>query len=200
MNAEGLTLALGGRWNVRTATGLAPCLSHDDRNPSLSFADKGDGRVVFICRAGCSQGEVIAALVARGLWSAASVTAVPPAPVFRWEDHLTAEAPPMPPCCLRGPEDGETRCEHWRQFDADITLARLRMNLLDEAADEVSTLYKTARYDLDAAALRAELNLAVECAGSAIVPWHLDPLIVRKAIDLVVDEVMGRPSIESRNQ
>jgi hypothetical protein len=80
-------------------------------------------------------------------------------------------------------------CAHWRQFDAEMMLARLRVNLL-EAAGEVSTLYKAARYELDAATLRAELNLAVECAGSAIVPWHLDPLIVEKAISLVVDEVM----------
>lgn len=81
-------------------------------------------------------------------------------------------------------------CEHWRRFDADMMLARLRMNLV-AAAGEVSTLYRTASYELDAATFRTELNLAVECAGSAIVPRHLDPLIVQKAIDSVVDEVMG---------
>lgn len=44
---------------------LCPC--HDDHNPSLSIARK-DGKLVFICRAGCDQNEVLEALRRRGLW------------------------------------------------------------------------------------------------------------------------------------
>ena len=43
------------------------CPAHVDRRPSLGIDDKG-GRVLVICRAGCSQDEVIAALRTRGLW------------------------------------------------------------------------------------------------------------------------------------
>lgn len=64
-DAEGLALALGGR---RSGAGwIAPCPSHDDRNPSLSIAER-EGRVLLCCRAGCAQSAVISALRARGLW------------------------------------------------------------------------------------------------------------------------------------
>jgi putative DNA primase/helicase len=43
------------------------CPGHDDHDPSLSITEK-DGRVLFICRAGCSQNAVLDALHARGLW------------------------------------------------------------------------------------------------------------------------------------
>ena len=46
---------------------VACCPAHDDKFPSLSLTDVGD-KVLFHCFAGCSQGEVIDALRARGLW------------------------------------------------------------------------------------------------------------------------------------
>lgn len=101
MTAEGLTVSLGGRWNGHA--GLARCPAHDDRHPSFSIADKG-GRIVFICRSGCEQRNVIAALTERGLWSASSHARPLPA-AFRWEDHLKPNRPPVPPCCLQGPDD-----------------------------------------------------------------------------------------------
>lgn len=65
MNASDLAAALGGR---KTSRGWrAPCPAHDDRHPSLDITETPDGRVLFICRAGCSQTEVIDALRARGL-------------------------------------------------------------------------------------------------------------------------------------
>jgi len=66
-----------------------------------------------------------------------------------------------------------------------MTLGRLRANLL-EARDEVVQLYQTVKLALDAETLRAELNLAVEFGGSAIVPARLAPSIVEMAIDFVV--------------
>lgn len=40
----------------------ALCPAHNDSNPSLDITEKGDGDFVFVCRAGCSQEAVRAAL------------------------------------------------------------------------------------------------------------------------------------------
>ncbi len=58
--------ALGGRNTGRAW--MARCPAHDDREPSLSIADGGDGKVLVHCHAGCEQHRVIAALKARGIW------------------------------------------------------------------------------------------------------------------------------------
>jgi hypothetical protein len=67
MNAETIAKALGGRkagsgWSAR-------CPAHDDRTPSLSLRDTGEGKVLVRCHAGCDQDEVIAHLKANGLWT-----------------------------------------------------------------------------------------------------------------------------------
>ncbi len=67
MTAETIAKFLGGRkagggWMVR-------CPVHDDREPSLSIRDGGDGKVLVHCHAGCDQGRVIAALRSRGFWN-----------------------------------------------------------------------------------------------------------------------------------
>jgi len=67
MSAESIAVALGGRkagygWSAR-------CPAHDDRTPSLSLCDTGEGKVLVRCHAGCDQDEVIAHLKAFGLWS-----------------------------------------------------------------------------------------------------------------------------------
>ena len=67
MTAETIAKALGGRkagsgWSAR-------CPAHDDRTPSLSLRDTGDGKVLIRCHAGCDQDEVIAHLKANGLWA-----------------------------------------------------------------------------------------------------------------------------------
>jgi putative DNA primase/helicase len=67
MNDETVARALGGRktggcWTTR-------CPAHDDRTPSLSIRDAGDGKVLVHCHAGCDQERVIAALRGRGLWA-----------------------------------------------------------------------------------------------------------------------------------
>ena len=66
MTAESIAMALGGRkagggWTAR-------CPSHDDHKPSLSICDADNGNVLVHCHRGCDQGQVIAALRARGLW------------------------------------------------------------------------------------------------------------------------------------
>ena len=70
-----------------------------------------------------------------------------------------------------------------------MVLAELRRNLI-ESADEVVTLYRTAGYELDAATLRDELNLAVSLAGSAIVPWHMNRGTVQMMIKSIAEDVV----------
>jgi hypothetical protein len=67
-SAEALAQALGSaRWTGHEWQALCP--AHEDHHPSLSITQKLDGRIVFVCRSqGCSQGEIIAGLKARGLW------------------------------------------------------------------------------------------------------------------------------------
>jgi putative DNA primase/helicase len=66
MSADQIARALRGR---KVGDGwMARCLTHHDREPSLSIRDAGDGKVLVHCHAGCNQESVIAALRARGLW------------------------------------------------------------------------------------------------------------------------------------
>lgn len=41
---------------------LARCPAHDDRHPSLSVSEGKDGRILLHCWAGCTTGDVLAAL------------------------------------------------------------------------------------------------------------------------------------------
>ena len=71
ITAADIAHALGGRCSGHGY--IARCPGHDDRSPSLSIADAADGadsKVLVHCHAGCAQETVIAALRARGLWSA----------------------------------------------------------------------------------------------------------------------------------
>lgn len=63
--AEAMTLALGGQWNGRS--GRAFCPVHKGRNRNFDISETPDGRVLWICRVGCSQAETSAALRALGL-------------------------------------------------------------------------------------------------------------------------------------
>lgn len=45
---------------------LVPCVAHEDRNPSLSVSDGDDGRLLWNCKAGCSQEAVQSGLESRG--------------------------------------------------------------------------------------------------------------------------------------
>ena len=79
-DARSLTAALGGRWCG--SFGLAKCVAHQDRSPSLSIKDGEQGLLLF-CFAGCSFSEIRAELERRGLFEPAgpaSVTRLPKPP------------------------------------------------------------------------------------------------------------------------
>ena len=56
-----------GKWDSLKRTGKACCPAHTDESPSLDIKESG-GKVLFVCRAGCSNEAVLAALRRRGLW------------------------------------------------------------------------------------------------------------------------------------
>ena len=58
---------LGGKPHGRTYVCPCPVPGHLDKHPSFYIAERG-GKVVFICRSGCGQDAVLAALKGRGLW------------------------------------------------------------------------------------------------------------------------------------
>jgi putative DNA primase/helicase len=67
VDARGITLALGGRW--QGSYGTCRCPAHDDREPSLKIRDddrKLDG-VDLVCFAGCDWRDVKAELTKIGL-------------------------------------------------------------------------------------------------------------------------------------
>jgi hypothetical protein len=103
MNAETLARALGGR---RTGSHwMAPCPTHEDRDPSLSIRDGDDGKVLVHCHAGCDQSVVIGELRSRGLWDSAS-------------DHCQRPAIRKSPAVSNAPP---------AQDDSDRTAAALRL-------------------------------------------------------------------------
>jgi len=65
MDAAQLAQALGAH-TEHNGVYKAHCPAHDDHTPSLEITDK-NGKVVFICRAGCSQDAVLSAMKDRGV-------------------------------------------------------------------------------------------------------------------------------------
>jgi hypothetical protein len=195
MDAEQLAHALGAtkppRRTARGPTWTVHCPRHDDRHPSCDVTDAG-GVTLIHCWI-CDQRDLIDELVARGLWRTVEVATRPPAAPIDWGSGESQ----LQPCCQIGPEDGQPTCQHWRAFEVDLTLARMRGNLF-EAKAQIVELYRAAKYPLDEEILQADLNLAVKVGGSQIVPWHLDARVVQKAIDLVV--AGWRAEVEVGNQ
>lgn len=52
---EGVRESSPGRWYAR-------CPAHADRRPSLAVTETDDGRVLLFCLAGCTVGEIVAAV------------------------------------------------------------------------------------------------------------------------------------------
>jgi hypothetical protein len=111
MNAETLARALGGR---RTGSHwMAPCPTHEDREPSLSIKDANDGKVLVHCHAGCDQSVVISELRSRGLWDSAG-------------DHCQRSATKHYPATTKAPrvlDDGDRTAVALRLWRAALPAA-----------------------------------------------------------------------------
>jgi hypothetical protein len=70
IRARDIVLALGGKWDSTRRCGRCRCPAHEDHSPSLDVIEK-DGKTLIICRAGCPQETVLAALTEQGLWNSA---------------------------------------------------------------------------------------------------------------------------------
>jgi hypothetical protein len=103
-------------------------------------------------------------------------------------------ADPQPACCLTGP------CEHWREFDQKLLLARLRFNLMNLSAKVVRQLEADGiPITTDSVALGMAREVAVTHPRSLMVPWRLsetvvDRVIARVAADVVAERCGGRRS------
>lgn len=62
MSAHDIVARLDHCRQVSSDSWMARCPSHDDRGPSLSIKDVGDGRTLIHCFAGCGANEVLDAL------------------------------------------------------------------------------------------------------------------------------------------
>ncbi len=72
MDADLIRTALqceGSGCSCQRPRGQVHCPAYDDEHPSLSVDQVDEGRVLVHCFAGCTQGAVLEALRARGLWS-----------------------------------------------------------------------------------------------------------------------------------
>ena len=125
-SAHALTEQLGGRWH--RSYGMARCVAHPDRTPSLSIRD-GESAPLVTCLAGCERAGIIAALRRMGLWDAREATDPPPDrppppaqydTLSTWGRRIWAEAQPITagdPAgrylaargCALPPSDGELR-------------------------------------------------------------------------------------------
>ena len=62
MSIDTLISRLDGVKKTGSGRHLARCPAHDDRSPSLSIKDGGDGRVLLHCFAGCETEDVLSAV------------------------------------------------------------------------------------------------------------------------------------------
>jgi hypothetical protein len=67
--AKEITNQLSGKWFG--SYGIAPCVCHDDKKPSLQISDK-NGQLFFYCHAGCNWRDLRAKFINRGFLSKAN--------------------------------------------------------------------------------------------------------------------------------
>jgi hypothetical protein len=144
------------------------CLAHDDRHPSLHIKDTADGRILFICRSGCTQAEVLDSLRARGLWKPARDAVHAPRRRFSWLAYVsTSRFTPR----------------EFVPLGREYQLAHFRGEL-DVAAREVRTLYQAARQQMTADDVARELRLSLALGG-------IDPGLPAPVVEIVIRDFCG---------
>ena len=147
----------GPTWKVR-------CPAHPDKNPSMNITASISGRTLVKCWAGCTQAELIEALIQRGLWDSTESRTPRPLP-FRWEDALSV----IPPTIPTGPD---------REFERKYTQA-YAWGQLAAMTDEIVDLYGKAEAELTLKSLRHELRLACSCSRDSISAAEIESCLRR---------------------
>jgi hypothetical protein len=62
MSIDLILSRLEGVRRTRHDSWIACCPAHDDKHPSLSIRETGDGKILLHCFTGCDVGEILAAL------------------------------------------------------------------------------------------------------------------------------------------
>jgi hypothetical protein len=85
-----------------------------------------------------------------------------------------------------------THCEHWREFDVKMILARTRNNLI-EVAHQAAERLRRDRVTVNAESLRDSLIAEVAQAHprSALVAWHIEDAVVERLINVAVRDFLG---------
>jgi hypothetical protein len=184
MSAAEIAAALGAsrppRQTLRGLTSRVRCPAHEDRHASLDVTEAPDGRVLLVCRAGCSQTEVIDALRERGLWSPSSSRLPVHGP------RAPQEWPPYTgprdtgPCCFES-----FHCEHWERFNRLWLLGELHKNLVEACRELIEKLGR-ADQQVTPEILRQGIEFAIPF-GAIAVPG-LDEETLAQAIDLTITE------------
>lgn len=68
MTVEELARALGQARHISNGQWEATCPAHDDTHASLHITTGNKRPIVFFCRSGCPNPDVVNALKSRGLW------------------------------------------------------------------------------------------------------------------------------------
>jgi len=169
---------------------IALCPAHDDHNRSLHLRLK-NGKLVFICRAGCTQAEVIARFRAMGIWPPEGQPRKAPVPThIKWQFCT----PKAPPCCLeRIPGTGRD-CLHWAEFRVQRLVAHLRGNIEQAIAELRAKAPAMYGHELTPDELRSEIIFAGREFGS-IWPREIPEAQAIEIIDMVLaDRERNQPA------
>jgi hypothetical protein len=134
------------------------CPAHDDHRPSFAITRRAE-RVLFICRAGCRQEDVIDALRARGLWGTSQhVASARPAPSLLEGARTDVAAHERSAEARRAPHrPAWAAADGYRQTLREVAAARALATKAGADADGVwDMLALAARAEIDAETALAE--------------------------------------------
>lgn len=96
---------------------VCKCPAHEDSNPSLWLRESDSGKILLHCFGGCSQADVIAALVRMELWDGEKLSqaqrSTPPGIPYFWPPAALLRKKNLTP----GPDNQKAYAKHWAYRD-----------------------------------------------------------------------------------
>ncbi len=175
-SASEIAKALHGK---RNAGGwMVKCPAHNDKNPSLSVSDGGEGKTLFHCFAGCSQDAVIDGLRAKGLWAmngstngAAYVAPTHPPIIVKKYDYRDEDGQLLSQVLRYCPKDFRPRVPvdgGWRQGSGCLDGVRHVPYRLPEIMNEDTVVFVEGEKDANAL---ADLGIAATTKAGTAAGW-----------------------------